>query len=700
MATGKAQQLTNGALTLTVNVSEGSYELRAGAKEPVFRARVGAQIEHQWVRSTDYPKRNSAESVFHDALGAGRQIAVSCSALRDRPDLIYVLQVYDRLPYATVQVELRNNLPGTVTVQAIRNIETTSQPAVDLGGPGTSDRVLSDGWSSGASFSDMAYGRAARGVGSQLIFNRASGRSLFLGALTAGRFVTLLNLVSRGAAIDSYTVDSTGTTELQRGDRHIPAESLVELSLPLESGKKMTSERLLMAAGPDYDGLLTAYGDAIRRLHQARVSAPNLLGWWSWTSYYKQINDAAAVANAQWLATNLKPLGYTYFHLDDGYENARGEYTTPHPGRFPRGVRPLGEEVRRLGLTFGIWTAPFEVSDGAWVYQQHKDWLVHGADGQPLPIDTNAKGAGSLFVLDTTHPEAQEYLRQTYSVLVKEWGARYIKLDFMDRTSIEGYRHRPNTTAFEALRIGLETIRKAVGDDMLLDKDGSPVLPAVGLVDTGRISEDTAHNYQKTRSAARAIAARFYMNRNFFINDPDAFNICQHVPNPVGDNRPTTRAQALTLEEAQVSIVLSAVSGGMYEIGDDLPMLGAEEDRLELVKNRDLLQMAKLSRASVPIDLMTYGPEDGQPSVFFLREDERQSILTVFNWTDRLRSRVVQLASLGVAAGHTVQACDVLSQCKPLPIADGAVQLENQPAHSVKVVKLIDTTIRAAQKGR
>ena len=67
-------------------------------------------------------------------------------------------------------------------------------------------------------------------------------------------------------------------------------------------------------------------------------------------------------------------------------------------------------------------------------------------------------------------------MRQTYKTLVREWGVRFIKLDFMDTTAIEGCRYRPDMTALEAQRIGLQIIRDTVGDEVLLDKDGSPML--------------------------------------------------------------------------------------------------------------------------------------------------------------------------------------------------------------------------------
>ena len=127
-----------------------------------------------------------------------------------------------------------------------------------------------------------------------------------------------------------------------------------------------------------------------------------------------------------------------------------------------------------------------------------------------------------IFVLDATNPAAQDYLRQTYRTLVRDWGVRYIKLDFMDTTAIEGYYHRPHTTALEAQRIGLEVIRKTVGEDVLLDKDGSPMLNVVGIVNEGRVSLDTGHSFSHSLDAAPGIFARYYMNQMCIRDSPYA----------------------------------------------------------------------------------------------------------------------------------------------------------------------------------
>jgi alpha-galactosidase len=315
---------------------------------------------------------------------------------------------------------------------------------------------------------------------------------------------------------------------------------------------------------------------------------------------------------------------------------------------------------------------------------------VHNAKGDPIQITTDEENRTErVFVLDATNPSAQEFLRETYHTLVREWGAQYIKLDFMDNTAIEGYYFRRNTTALEAQRIGLQAIREAVGNDVLLDKDGSPMLNPVGLVDDGRVSQDTGHTFQRSKEAAPGIAARYYMHRNFFINDPDAFTVSRQLLEERQIQAP------LTLNEAQVSIVLSAVSGGMYEIGDDLPTLGVDADRVALLNNADLLAMARLGRAAIPSDLLTYRPEDEQPSVFLLREDVRQTMLVVFNWTEQPQSHRFTFSEMNLRSGGTYDLSDVLDPSLHPSVEKDSIHIE-QPAHSVKVIKIIDTSVPAA----
>ena len=679
--------------------ADGTYSISTpGISNPVIHSDVEAMVDSVVLRSTDYPHHRVERSESLDKLGPESTLTVTHTGLVDRPDLVCVLTLMRDQAWGDIAVKVQNTTNRPISVKSIRSIHSTG---VDLGAPDSSDRILSDSFSEDRpqlAIRDLgaAPNGLHRAVGSQLIYNRHDGQSLFLGALTSDRLLTIFHLSEKGtgakASIASYEVYATGTTEILKGEslRHSAAAEQVELSLRVNSGESLSSERLMFAAGTDYHAQLEQYGRTVRLLHQARVSATTPIGWWSWTAYYFGVNQGSMGTNADWLAGNLKQLGYTYFQIDEGYQYARGEYTTADGSRFPLGIAHMADWVRHDGLTFGLWTAPFEVSERAWVYQNHKDWLVHNAAGALIHIGHVTENNDPLFVLDATNPGAQEYLRQTYATF-RDWGVRFIKMDFMDDTAIEGSYFRPNTTAMEAQRIGLSIIRRAVGEGVVLDKDGSAMLNPVGLVDAGRISQDTGHTFEATRDAASGVAARYYMNRNYFIADPDAFTVSTQT---VDDQSWHGGQRPLTLDEAQVSIALAAVSGGMFEIGDDLPTLGASPERLALVKNVDLLEMAKLGRASTPIDLMTYAPGDQQPSVFVLKESGRQAMLTVFNWTEKPLTRAINLAELGLKEPSNYTMAEVFSDKSCCDFSSGAINLIQRP-HSVRMIKFVDNSAPA-----
>ncbi|MFZ0138384.1 MAG: alpha-galactosidase, partial [Candidatus Sulfotelmatobacter sp.] len=422
-------------LSVAVQPGDGTYEIRPGnGGRTILQARVAAEIDHKWVKSTDYPQHEISRSNFEDALGHGKKIIVTSSGLPNVPDLAYTLEMYEGKTLGAIAVEVQNHTGKPVTIQSIRSVEAVGNKIIDLSGPQSADRILSDSFSEDwPPLQIYDLGKAPQGmhraIGSQLIYNRESKQSLFLGALTSNRFLTIIHLQTQSSsshapAVASYTVDSTGTTEIQATDpesglREGPAENLIELNVPLSAGESITSERVMFAAGSNYYSQLENYGAAIRNLHHARVSSDNLLGWWSWTAFYTKITQGTALTNAQWLAEHLKPLGYDYFHFDLGYGYSRGEYATPNASQFPRGMWDLTRRISRLGLNIGVWTAPFEVGERAWIYEHHKDWLVHDAHGDPISIaDAEEVKGERLFVLDVTNPDAQEYLRQTYRTLV------------------------------------------------------------------------------------------------------------------------------------------------------------------------------------------------------------------------------------------------------------------------------------------
>ena len=355
-----ASKIENSALTIDADQKAGTYTIRSKENPRAWiTAAVAAQVNQRWLRSSDYPQHEVAESSLADDLGAGSQLTITYSGLPGQPDLVCSLRLRAQSAFAEIEVQVRNNTATQLTVQSIRVLDAQA-PVLTLDGPASADRVLSDSFSEdrpNMEIHDLMQPTEGmhRAVGSQLIYNRQSRQSLFVGALTSERWLTVLRLHvdKKQNTITGYEVDSTGTTELAKENslKQSPPEDQIELSLPVEPGQSLGSEPIVASFSSDYHARLESYGEAIRHLHPARVSAPTPIGWWSWTAFYFGLTEGPALTNAEFLSAHLRDYGYTFFHIDEGYQFARGDYTSPVANKYPHGIKNLEEKVHALGLT-------------------------------------------------------------------------------------------------------------------------------------------------------------------------------------------------------------------------------------------------------------------------------------------------------------------------------------------------------------
>jgi len=87
---------------------------------------------------------------------------------------------------------------------------------------------------------------------------------------------------------------------------------------------------------------------------------------------------------------------------------------------------------------------------------------------------------------------------------------------------------------------------------------------------------------------------------------------------------------------------------------------------------------------------MSYSPEDSQPSIFWLEEDRRQGMLTIFNWTDQHHSRSIEFSSLGLPASGQYTVSDVFDG-KAVATPNPNSVVVDLPPHSARVLKIIKT---------
>ena len=193
------------ALQVSVNPADGKYTIAMpGSAAYALRAGIGAQVDGHWLHASDYPQPAIEHSKVQGFLGEAIDWQVTYSGLHGQPDLIYHLRAYSNEPFGDIQVTVRNTTGKLIHVESIRSVDATGEPIIDLGGTALDNRVLSDSFSEDRpamtirNFAD-AENQMHRAVGVQLIYNRQSHQSLFLGALTSDRFLTMLRLHLSGS---------------------------------------------------------------------------------------------------------------------------------------------------------------------------------------------------------------------------------------------------------------------------------------------------------------------------------------------------------------------------------------------------------------------------------------------------------------------------------------------------------------------
>ncbi len=239
----------------------------------------------------------------------------------------------------------------------------------------------------------------------------------------------------------------------------------------------------------------------------------SVAGWISWFAFFDAITEQDVVETAAVFSEVLKPFGYEYFQIDDGYQQIQGapeKWLNPN-AKFPKGLKYLADFIKSRGLKPGLWTAAscLDLSYAA----AHPQWFVRDAAGRP--VTGNWVGA----VLDASNPEALDsVVRPLYKGLM-DMGWQYIKLDALRHLRNEGYN--ANRAYFEgkkadplaAYRKYVQTVRDSIGPNTFLLACWGVRPELVGLADACRIGDDGF--------AYAGLAQYNSFNNVVWRNDPD-----------------------------------------------------------------------------------------------------------------------------------------------------------------------------------
>jgi hypothetical protein len=337
--------------------------------------------------------------------------------------------------------------------------------------------------------------------------------------------------------------------------------------------------------------------------------------WSSWTNYYEDVREEDMVRNTDWLAANLKPYGFGYVELDDGYDRApNGSHSwirNWNERAFPHGPEWLAHYIKSKGLRAGLWLVP---NSYAAATQTHPDWYLRDKKGQfVLDYSTPA--------LDSTNPAVLEHLRNLFGTL-DHWGFEYYKFD--GEHSVPKYApivdlarlHDTKVDLLENYRERLRTIRDTVGPQVFLEgcPAGTP-LNGIGYFNSYFNGDDLYANWQGMYPLFSSITANGFLNHIVaYVMPGEGLELAEHESleaaaakrSPVVIQTAREREEpptglGTTLAEARTLVSYVALTGVVYPLASVMPELPEERVRL--------LKATMPTLPILPVDLFSRGTD-------------------------------------------------------------------------------------------
>jgi hypothetical protein len=432
-------------------------------------------------------------------------------------------------------------------------------------------------------------------------------------------------------------------------------------------GPRCESERLVLFEHPGVEEALREWARLVAAAGPlAPRQSPSIKGWCSWYNLYAYLSEENILEHLRGVReiARREHLPMQVFQIDDGFTPEMGDWLEVKP-QFPRGMKPLLDDIRAAGFTPGLWIAPFMVGNRSHLYQEHPDWVVQDArTGGPLVQRRFYeefrwhKRSEEYYILDTTRPEAFAYLQHVFRTWRQEWGCEYIKTDFMEFGSEHGPDrarwHMPGLTRIEIWRRVAEKIRAEMGDATWLGS-GCPLWASVGLVDAVRIGTDVGvewYGHRSAQSLLRDQATRNFANRILWQIDPDCVLL-------------RDRFHHLAENEVRSLALYAGMSGGVLMTSDALDELSPQRLRLWklLLNSADatcrfpFLGQSPITYERLPADLRSlrvrHEPK-ADPVLVQVRGDNRQAAIFVFNTGETMVQRTFPLATLGLENGKYI----------------------------------------------
>ncbi len=433
--------------------------------------------------------------------------------------------------------------------------------------------------------------------------------------------------------------------------------------------------------------------------------------WSSWTSYYEAVREQDITLNAEWLGAHLKPYGFGYVELDDGYDRgSKGEHywiENWDEKKFPHGAAWLTKYIRDRGMKAGIWLVP---NSYAGALQSHPERYLYDKKGAVVQDYSTP-------ALDQTNPATFDWLRHEFDVL-DGWGFDYYKFDGEHALpkyvpTVDASRlHDPKADLLKNYRDRVKLIRETIGPDRFIEScpAGTP-LNSIGFVDSYFNGDDLYNNWQGSYPLFSSIASNLFLNHLLvYVMPGEGIELGEPMTvEEAGRKRPAAVVQTeksredpmtgfgVTDAEARTLVSYVAMTGVVYPLASVMPEL--PDSRVQLLK----ATMPTLP--IMPVDLFSRGNDNNwdtfrheQPDYYIHNYPEildlkvnavsgRYDLVGLTNWRSTPSTRTLDLVSkLQLDPSLQYVVFDFWNQ-KLVGVVEKDLKLEVQP-HDTRVLAI------------
>ncbi|MDR1274365.1 MAG: glycoside hydrolase family 27 protein [Odoribacteraceae bacterium] len=380
------------------------------------------------------------------------------------------------------------------------------------------------------------------------------------------------------------------------------------------------------------------------------------MGWNSWDCYGPTVEEREVKANADYMATYLKPHGWEYIVVDirwfvendkaGGYNQTDPRYVMDEHGRylpavnrFPssadgNGFKPLADYIHDKGLKFGI-----HIMRG----------VPRQAVAKKLPVKGTPYTADQIYSTDllctwlsdnytiADVPGAQEYYNSILE-LYASWGVDFLKVDDLSRP----YHERE-----------IEMIRRAI------DLCGRPIVLSMspGKTPADKAAHASAHAnmwrmVDDVWDVWRDVTHLMDVARDWYPHvKPGTWPDCDMIPLgriSIRGERGAERMTRLTRDEQYALMTFFTIFRSPLMFGGDLP--GNDAFTLSLLTNEEVLKMHREGTG-----VRQLFREEGKIAVTSRNPNTNEVYLALFNMDDAKELTIdVTLQELGLTGSHEV----------------------------------------------